>query len=174
MEPISISPIALSKSGFREFGDVLETDGREHFLINNDMCKRYDRLSEITSDTGVGAPHISIFRGKPYGLPLRLQLLERHPFGSQAFMPLHSDPFLVIVADDVNGEPSIPKVFFTTGHQGVNLNKNTWHGVLTPVIAECEFLVIDRFGPTLNLDEFVLTQNIIITSIPNTPSITPQ
>ena len=173
MKPILISPIPLSKNNFHKFGDVLETEGREHFLINNAMCKRYDKLSEVTTDTGVGVPQISIFRGKPYNFPLQLQLLERHPFGSQAFMPLHSDPFLVIVATDVNGEPSIPKVFFTNGRQGININKNTWHGVLTPIISECDFLVVDRFGSTPNLDEFTLNQKIIITAIPGTSSITP-
>ena len=173
MEPISISPIPLSKNRFNKFGDVLETEGREHFLINNDMCKRYNKLSEVTTDTGVGVPQIAIFRGKPYNFPLRLRLLERHPFGSQAFMPLHSDPFLVIVAEDFNGEPTIPNVFYTNGRQGININKNTWHGVLTPIIAECDFLVVDRSGPTPNLEEFNLNQNIIITAIPGTSSITP-
>ena len=173
MEPISISPIPLSKNGFHKFGDVLETEGCEHFLINNAMCKRYDKLSEVTTDLGVGVPQISIFRGKPYNFPLRLRLLERHPLGSQAFMPLHSDPFLVIVAEDVNGEPSIPNVFYTNGRQGININENTWHGVLTPIIAKCDFLVIDRFGPTPNLEEFILSQNIIITAIQDTSSITP-
>ena len=173
MEPILISPIPLSRNEFHKFGDVLETEGREHFLINDAMCKRYDKLSEVTTDMGVGVPHISIFRGKSYDLPLKLQLLERHPFGSQAFMPLHSDPFLVIVAEDIKGEPSIPKVFFTNGRQGINLNKNIWHGVLTPIITECDFLVVDRFGSTPNLEEFILNQNIIITTIPATASITP-
>ena len=173
MEVISISPISLSKNRFHKFGDVLETEGRENFLINNAMCKRYDKLSEVTTDTGVGVPQISIFRGKPYNFPLRLKLLERHPLGSQAFMPLHSDPFLVIVAEDVNGEPSIPNVFYTNGRQGININKNTWHGVLTPIFAECDFLVVDRFGLTPNLEEFILNQNIIIKAIPGSSSITP-
>ena len=173
MEPISISPIPLSKNRFQKFGDVLETKSREHFLINNAMCKRYDKLSEVTTDKGVGTTQISIFRGKPYNFPLRLKLLERHPLGSQAFMPLHSDPFLVIVAKDINGEPATPDVFYTNGHQGINIKKNTWHGVLTPIITECDFLVVDRFGPTPNLEEFILNKKIIITAISGTLSITP-
>lgn len=174
MNHISTAPTPLSQNEFFQFGDILETKNRDHFLINDGMCKRYDRLSDITVDNGVGSPSISIFRGKPYKLPLELKLLERHPLGSQAFMPFHSDPFLVIVAADVDGTPSMPKAFFTNGRQGINIHKNTWHGVLTPLIKECDFLVIDRVGPTHNLEEYILTQNIIIEPIPKNYLITPK
>ena len=163
---IAIAPIPLSQKKFGLFGDVLETRNNDHLLINDGMCKRYDCLSEITTDDGVGKPSISIFRGKCYELPLKLKLLERHPLGSQAFMPLHSNPFLVIVAKDAGDKPLTPKIFVTNGQQGINIKKNTWHGVLTPIISECDFLVIDRVGPGPNLEEFVLTQEIIIKSIP--------
>ena len=173
MKTISISPIPLTQKEFFEFGDVLEVKNREHFLINDGMCKRYDRLSKVTADNGVGQSSISIFRGQPYNLPLTIKLLERHPLGSQAFMPLHSDPFLVIVAKDLNGEPTTPKVFFTNGVQGINIHENTWHGVLTPLFTECDFLVIDRVGPTPNLEEFNLIQKTIIKPIPQKDLITP-
>ena len=166
MKPISIIPVPLSQYEFAEFGDVLETEKRDSFLINEGMCRRYDRLSDVTFDNGIGIPSISIFRGKPYKLPLQLKLLERHPFGSQAFIPLHSNPFLIIVAEDMNEEPLLPKVFFTNGHQGINIKRNTWHGVLTPLFNECNFVVIDRIGTTSNLEEFILTQNIIIEGFP--------
>ena len=173
MKTISISPVPLTQKEFFEFGDVLEVKNREHFLINDGMCKRYDRLSKVTADNGVGQSSISIFRGQPYSLPLTVKLLERHPLGSQAFMPLHSDPFLVIVAKNLNGKPTTPKVFFTNGAQGINIHKNTWHGVLTPIFTECDFLVIDRVGPTPNLEEFILVQKTIIKPIPKKDLITP-
>ena len=173
MKTISISPVPLTQKEFFEFGDVLEVKNREHFLINDGMCKRYDRLSKVTADYGVGQSSISIFRGKPYSLPLKLKLLERHPLGSQAFMPLHSDPFLVIVADDFNGRPTTPKVFFTNGAQGVNIHENTWHGVLTPLFTECDFLVIDHVGPKPNLEEFILIKKTIIKPISKKALITP-
>ncbi len=173
MKTISISPAPLTQKYFCEYGDVLEIENREHFLINDGMCKRFDHLSKVTADHGVGQSSISIFRGQPYSLPLEVKLLERHPLGSQAFMPLHSDPFLVIVADDFNGRPTTPKVFFTNGAQGVNIHENTWHGVLTPLFTECDFLVIDRVGPTPNLEESVLIQKTIIKPIPKKDLITP-
>ena len=174
MKTISISPVPLIQKKFFDFGDVLEVKDREHFLINDGMCKRFDRLSKVTTDIGVGHSSISIFRGQPYSLPLKIKLLERHPLGSQAFMPLHSDPFLVIVAEDINGKPATPKVFYTNGTQGINIHKNTWHGVLTPLFTECDFLVIDRVGPTPNLEEFILIQRTIIKPIPLKDLITPQ
>ena len=149
---------------------MLEIQNRDHLLINDGMCKRYDRLSEVTTDADVGRPSISIFRSQPYELPLTIKVLERHPLGSQAFMPLHSDPFLVIVADDINGKPHNTKVFFTNGNQGINIHKNTWHGVLTPLLRECDFIVVDRVGPTPNLEEYVLTEETIVESIPKISS----
>ena len=174
MKQTIISPQPLMQNEFSKFGDVIETEARDHFLINEGMCKRFDRLSKVTTDTGVGQPSISIFRSKPYKLPMQLKLLERHPLGSQAFMPLHSDPFLIIVADDINGQPALPKVFFTNGQQGRNIYKDIWHGVLTPIFSECDFIVIDRIGPTSNLEEFTLDQNITITPILDDLLITPQ
>ena len=88
-------------------------------------------------------------------------------------MPLHSNPFLVIVAEDINGKPTTPKVFFTNGTQGINIYKNTWHGVLTPLFTQGDFLVIDRVGPTPNLEEFTLTQKTIIKPIVQKGLITP-
>ncbi len=173
MNTISISPIPLTQKQFFRFGDVLEVKNRKHYLINDGRCKRYHQLSEITIDDGVGKSSISIFRGQPYNLPLEITLLERHPLGSQAFMPLHSNPFLVTVAEDVNGKPSTPKVFFTNGMQGINIHKNTWHGVLTPLFTECDFLVVDRVGPSPNLEEFMLLQKTLIKPIPEKDLISP-
>ena len=165
---------SLTTNNFSDFGNVIETAGKNSFKINNEMCTRFDNLAEISFDIGVGKPIISIFRGKPYQLPIELNLMERHPLGSQAFIPIHKDPFLVIVASDLNGRPDIPKIFITNGNQGVNIFKNTWHGVLTPVVEECDFLVVDRSGPTSNLEEFLFEKPIILNFNLNPGLIAPQ
>ena len=77
-------------------------------------------------------------------------------------MPLHSDPYLVIVADDIYGKPSVPEAFVTNGHQGVNIFKNTWHGVLTPIVNDCDFLVVDLSDCKENLEEFILPESIAV------------
>lgn len=159
---IHIKP--LNSKNFTEFGEVIETKGRKSYMINGGMCERYDHLAEIKTDFAQGKPIISIFRSRHYQFPIKLTLLEKHPEGTQAFMPLHSDPFLIIVASEDAGHPSKPQVFITDGHQGINLYKGTWHGVLTPIVKKCDFLVIDRSGKTPNLVEFHLPEPIIIAS----------
>ena len=152
----------LNYDDFSKFGDVIDTDGHDYFEINNGMCKRFNRISEINVDDKIGQPSISIFRSKHYHLPMHLTMLERHPFGSQAFMPLHSDPFLIIVAEDINGKPAVPEVFITNGKQGINISRNTWHGVLTPIIRECDFLVIDLSDFQPNLEKSFLKETFVI------------
>ena len=77
-------------------------------------------------------------------------------------MPLHNDPFLVIVASEFEGYPENPQVFITDGYQGINLFRSTWHGVLTPIIKESDFLVIDRSGKTPNLVEHYFPKPLVI------------
>jgi ureidoglycolate lyase len=83
-------------------------------------------------------------------------LLERHPDGSQAFIPMSMDPFLMIVAPDVNGTPGDPVAFITAAGQGINLHRGVWHGVLTPLHAPGLFAVVDRIGNGANLEEVTL------------------
>ena len=90
-------------------------------------------------------------------------MVERHPLGSQAFMPLSPEPFLVIVAADESGKPGIPRAFMTNGSQGVNYPANAWHGVLTPLAGEQRFLVVDRGGDGNNLEEFVFDEAFVVT-----------
>ena len=81
-------------------------------------------------------------------------LVERHPEGSQAFIPMTQNPFLVIVAPDENGIPGRPLAFRTEAGQGINFHRNIWHGVLTPLFAPGLFAVVDRIGNSANLQEY--------------------
>jgi ureidoglycolate lyase len=83
-----------------------------------------------------------------------LEMVERHPLGSQAFIPMHQNPFLVIVAPDQAGQPGTPLAFVTNGAQAVNIGRDIWHGVLTPLADPGLFTVIDRIGSGNNLEEF--------------------
>lgn len=152
--PASIVIEPLARDAFAPFGQVVEIEGAEHYAINNGMTERYHDLARIELGGADPRPLLSIFRGKPYALPLTLGMVERHPFGSQAFYPLSARPFLVIVAPDMHGVPGTPRAFLTGPGQGVNIAMNTWHGVLTPLEAESDFLVVDRGGPGNNLEEY--------------------
>jgi ureidoglycolate lyase len=149
---IRIKP--LTSEAFAPFGQVIEIAGAEHYPINRGMTERYHDLAKIELGGPDPRPLLSILRGKPYALPLELDMVERHPLGSQAFYPLSPHPFLAIVALDQHGTPETPRAFLTAPGQGINLAMNTWHGVLTPLEAEADFLVIDRGGPGNNLEEF--------------------
>lgn len=153
----------LTRAAFAPFGQVIERDGAEHFPINAGMTERYHDLATIELGGEGSRPLLSLFRGQPYSLPLSLKLVERHPFGSQAFYPLSAHPFLVVVAADRNGTPATPRAFLTGPGQGVNIGINVWHGVLTPLEAVSDFLVVDRGGPGPNLEEFVFATPYTIT-----------
>ena len=149
MTRIVIQP--LTPAAFAPFGDVLDTSGEADRIINQGLCGRWhDRAAIDVSDGRAG---ISLFRSEVRQLPYSLEMVERHPEGSQAFLPMTEHPFLVIVAPDERGTPGTPLAFRTAPGQGINFHKGTWHGVLTPLHAPGLFAVVDRIGPGDNLEE---------------------
>ncbi len=155
MHEITAQP--LTAAAFAAFGDVLEATG-DFRLINEGLCQRHHDRARL--DFGPeGRAGISVFNAEPRALPYAFNLVEHHPEGSQAFLPLSQHPFLVIVAPDVAGIPGTPLAFLTNGAQGINLHRGTWHGVLTPLHAPGLFAVVDRIGATPNLQEYRYDQS---------------
>ncbi|MCO5064893.1 MAG: ureidoglycolate lyase [Rhizobiaceae bacterium] len=149
-----ITAVPLTRKSFAPFGDVIDTEGGNHYPINGGRCERYHDLARVEA-TGPGARVlISLFKAMPYDFPLALTMVERHPFGSQAFIPLSPRPFLVIVCHDTPDGPGIPNAFLTRPGQGVNYPRNLWHGVLTPIGEPQDFAVVDRGGEGKNIEEF--------------------
>ncbi|MFT4782670.1 MAG: ureidoglycolate lyase [Paracoccaceae bacterium] len=146
---IKASP--LTRENFAPFGDVLDASGTADKIINQGNCGRFH--DRATLDFSDGRAGISLFQARPRSLPYDCDLLERHPDGSQAFIPMSMDPFLMIVAPDVNGKPGDPVAFITAAGQGINLHRGVWHGVLTPLHAPGLFAVVDRIGSGANLEE---------------------
>ncbi|MBY6082022.1 ureidoglycolate lyase [Ruegeria arenilitoris] len=147
-----IIPIApLTAQAFAPFGDVLEVSGAPDKIINQGQCGRYHDRAVL--DFADGRAGISLFDANPRTLPYQLDMVERHPQGSQAFIPMTHQPFLVIVAPDENGVPGQPQAFVTQPGQAVNYHRGTWHGVLTPLHAPGLFAVVDRVGSGANLEE---------------------
>ena len=155
---ISIQP--MDAASFASFGDVLTLKSKPDKMINQDMCGRHHDLAKL--DFTDGQAGISLFDAVPRQLPYTLDMMERHPLGSQAFIPLHEHGFLVIVAPDMDGKPGEPLAFLTAPRTGINIYKNTWHGVLTPLQAPGMFAVIDRIGNGANLEEYWLDEEYII------------
>lgn len=140
-------PEPLTSLAFAPFGDVLAAAG-DFRLINDGLCHRHHDQARL--DFGDGRPGLSIFDARPRTLPYAFDLIERHPEGSQAFLPMTAQPFLIIVAASPT---DAPRAFLTNGAQGINLCRGTWHGVLTPLHAPGLFAVLDRIGPGPNLQE---------------------
>ncbi len=144
----------LTKNAFARFGDVIEADPSLMRLINNGTTERYHALAEPVV---VGQPErliFNIFRGQPRQFPYAIDMMERHPFGSQSFVPMSGRPFLVAVSEDEQGQPGEPQVFLAGAHQGVNYFANTWHHPLMVLDQISDFLVVDRDNTSENLEEF--------------------
>lgn len=163
----------LTQKAFSPFGDILEAKGKPDMVINQGYCDRYHdlaRLDFLDKAGEVGRAGISLFKAQPRTLPYSLELVERHPLGSQAFIPMSMDPFLIIVATDQDGRPARPRAFESKAGQGINFHRNIWHGVLTPLHAPGLFAVIDRIGAANNLQEYRFDQPYQVLSGPITKS----
>ena len=153
----------LTADAFAPFGDVLDASGSPDKMINAGLCGRHHDLAAL--DFGPdGRAGISIFNAQARSLPYTLNLIERHPEGSQAFIPMTGAPFLVIVAPDDGGRPGTPRAFLTAPYQGINLHRGVWHGVVTPLAEPGLFAVVDRIGASANLDEFMIDPPYVITT----------
>lgn len=146
-----IRAVPLTADAFTPFGEVLAPRATPTKLINEGRCERHHALATV--ERGGGEAIISIFRSEGVSLPYDCTLLERHPLGSQAFMPLGDQPWLSVVASDEGGRPGAPLAFIVPAGTGVNLRAGTWHGVLTPLGGPADFLVVDREGDGVNLEE---------------------
>ncbi|MEX0284484.1 MAG: ureidoglycolate lyase [Paracoccaceae bacterium] len=150
MNEIVVEP--LSAVAFASFGDVLDCAGEPDKIINQGLCGRFHDRARL--DFGDGKAGVSLFQAVPRQLPYQLEMMERHPEGSQCFIPMSLQPFLVIVAPDRDGRPDYPRAFATAPGQAINFHRGTWHGVLTPLHAPGLFAVVDRIGEGDNLEEF--------------------
>ena len=145
---LAIEP--LTAEAFAPFGTVIQTEGADHFPINQGTTTRFHALA--AADPGPdGRAIISIFRGTRRPDPIRLTMLERHPLATQAFFPLSQHDWLVVVAEEPRA--STLRCFRARGDQGVNYATGVWHHPLLVLVPEQDFLIVDRDGPGENLEE---------------------
>lgn len=157
---VTLTPQPLTRQAFAPFGDVIETDGRDHFSINEGYADRFHDLAAIDLTAHNGRPLLSIFRARPRPRPLVVDMMERHPLSSQAFIPLCRTPFLVLVAR-AGDAPALEHLtlFRTNGYQGVNFQRGVWHFPLLVEKVDQEFLIVDRGGPEKNCDLHYFADN---------------
>ena len=163
MSEHTLKPLPLTRERFLPYGDVIETSGAEHDSMNAARFERFDDLCGV--DVGAdGRVCISVARCRSATkLPYRFDVVERHPLGSQAFVPLAPARFVVVVAPPAESVELVDlRAFVTNGRQGVNYKRGTWHMPLIGFEAGQEFLVIDRAGGMPNCDEHVLDESVLL------------
>ena len=155
MSDLPIKP--LTQRGFAPYGDVIESEGRESFFINNDMAERFHNLAKVEALGDDAGAIISLVHSKQFDMPRKVDHVENHPLGSQAFIPLDEAPFIVVVGKaaeipDVDGL----EAFVTNGRQGINYHPGTWHHVLLTPFEPMRFICVDRVGSGNNcIDYFI-------------------
>ncbi len=165
MPEIVLKPLPLTAERFVPFGDVIETSAFSSSGMNDARFERFDDLANINVDTGNGGHvAISIARSKtPTVFPHRFDVVERHPLGSQAFIPLAPFCFTIVVApagesvdiDDL-------QAFVTNGKQGINYHRGTWHMPLISAEEWQRFLIVDRAPGDDNCEIVMLEQSVML------------
>lgn len=165
MKHITVQIEPLNLENFAEFGEVISCTGHDFFHINDAHTERYHALVQTETDPA-GQIGISIFRNiKTTTLPLQIEMLERHPIGSQAFIPMQGQKFLIVVAPSLNAEqPDLDKIraFMSDGTQGVNYRAGTWHHPLLTLESPSDFAVVDRLGTGHNCDVVQFAESVLI------------
>ena len=146
-----VKPVLITKNNFSQFGDMISTSEIKPIEINNGYAKRYDGIANLNTSKDNGETTISIFSALKRNFPMKIDMMEKHPLGSQAFIPMKETTFLAFVAP--NGDkPDLNKIeaFIIPPGIGINYKPGTWH---FPLISteDMNFLVVDRKGPGDNL-----------------------
>ncbi len=146
--------IPLTAENFRQYGDVIELQDQPSFQINYGMADRHHAQAKVDVRDDKGYPVISLVHSKKYELPQKIKIVERHPLGSQAFIPRDKTAFVVVVAgagDTV--QASQLKAFKTNGEQGINYHTGIWHGLLLTPFDAMSFICVDRDGSGENCEQ---------------------
>ena len=159
---ITITPKKITKENFSKFGELITTDDIKPISINDGYAKRFDSIANLDISKDNGEATISIFSALKRTFPMKIDMMEQHPLGSQAFIPMKETTFLSFVAP--NGDkPDLAKIeaFIIPPGLGVNYKAGTWH---FPLISteNMNFLVVDRKGSGDNLKVQKLEKNQVM------------
>jgi ureidoglycolate lyase len=151
----SLTIQTLTSEAFAPFGEVVEFEGRDFFPINNGMADRYHALANVELGGEESRGIISLVASRQFDMPRKVDHLEYHPLGSQAFLPLDTSPFIVAVCPAA-AEPDLDQLqaFVTNGQQGINYRLGTWHHVLLTPYSPMRFICVDRAGPGHNCTDY--------------------
>ena len=150
MEKI-FKPVKITRQNFADFGDLISSDNIKPIDINAGYAKRFDNLADLNTSKDEGKTIVSIFSALKRTFPMTIDMMEKHPLGSQAFIPMKETTFLSFVAPP-GKFPEINKIqsFIIPPKTGINYKPGIWH---FPLISteDTNFIVIDRKGSGENL-----------------------
>jgi len=108
METI-IKPIEITRKNFAAYGDLISSDNIKPININAGYAKRFDNLANINTSKDEGKTIVSIFSALKRSFPMKIDMMEKHPLGSQAFIPMKETNFIAFVAPP-GDKPEISKI----------------------------------------------------------------
>jgi ureidoglycolate lyase len=123
---MQIEPEPLTSEAFAPFGEVI--------AIPHEAGRRYyeNALGNLRTEA---RPSLSVtLKAETAERPLAANLLERHEFSSQSFVPIDVARWLIVVAPHARGggpDTGAMRAFIATGEQGVTYRPDTWHHGLT-------------------------------------------
>ena len=149
----------ISSGAIAGLAELIDASDMPDKLINQGRCGRFHDRATLDVDGRVG---VSVFQSTSFSMPFKMEMMERHPLGSQAFLPVQEGEYLVVLAEDKDGAPVAPRAFIAGPGQGVNIGRNVWHGVLCPLSDPGLFMVVDRVSEGPNLEEHWFDEPFII------------
>ncbi|WWC70605.1 allantoicase [Kwoniella pini CBS 10737] len=180
---ITLPVLPLTYEAFKPYGQVIQgwsypssaPKGVAVTTANQGTATKFHRVGKIKESypEGVGkqggvtvgsvkaANRLDIAQG----MKIKVELLERHAYTTQAFIPLNrpansSPPGSFIVVAALNGTDDKPdlktiKAFLATAAQGVSFDAGTWHHSLLTVGGNLEYAVIERGTPDPSIKAYV-------------------
>jgi len=161
MKKITLTLQPLTAEAFADFGDVIDIANSNTIIpINYGRTDRHQHIATVDTADNDGEPIISIFHSQPVSLPFTIKVMERHPQGSQAFINMENNPYVVVVGRAGDFDVEQLQAFLVRSDQGVNYHKGSWHHYSLCLDGPTRFAVVDRLGPGDNCDEEIIPEHI--------------
>ncbi len=147
---MELTPQKLTKEAFAPFGEIIDMPAAAGRFYHD----------EALGDRRAGAaPSLSVALREPTpDRPFRSDMLERHEFSSQTFIPIEAGRWLIVVAPHAaQGGPDVAKAlaFVADASVGVTYKANTWHHGLTTLDRPGRFAIFMWKDGTAADEEFV-------------------
>lgn len=153
-EAFTLRLAPLTAEAFAPYGRVIEPGAGPGEPMNDGTLTRWRDVAGVDLDE-TGAVALSVARcDRPMSLPTTVRFVERHPLGSQTFVPLTVGALGIVVAlPGPSVAPSDLRGFVTDGRQGVHYHRGVWHRPLIVFTPEQTLLIVERGGPEANCEE---------------------